>query len=113
MTDTEAVDHFFASLDGRVMTVAGCTWQIRLYSLRAIDQDRWLQLALVGDAMHTLTLRLSRDADDHDVLPLLHDWLSVSPADQDYFDEPRSGRNGQVCSVRDVGRNVHEDRRVH
>jgi hypothetical protein len=77
-----ARERLFEGLDGRSISTASHTWQVRIYSISEEPAGWWLQLQLDGEPEYTITMRAPRFQTAHDTLVRLAHWLTDSHTDK-------------------------------
>jgi hypothetical protein len=63
-------------LDGRKIRVGDNAWEVRSSHGQRIDQHVWVQVALVGQTVYSVLLKMSPAAQAFDAIEALEWWLS-------------------------------------
>jgi hypothetical protein len=96
-----SANRLYHALDARIVCSGSSMWRVRVFSV-VIDADgRWVQIALFGPSRLNLLLRLSAQADVHDVLSALESRLSrPNPDDGSVLVVTGAGDDPDVLSNR-------------
>jgi hypothetical protein len=75
------------------LSVGSTSWDLYLYGVTPVGRDIFLQVALLGPRVCTLTVRapapIGNVATARRVLAVVHDWIrSDDPSDQAYLELP-------------------------
>lgn len=78
-------DELFAALDGQCLSVDGRAWNIYVFSVTDMNDNRWVQLALEGRHRRVLTLRLPPSHHREEAFASLCCFLTDPLANQDVY----------------------------
>lgn len=66
----------FSVLDGRTLIVSSEPWKIEVYSVSEEAGEQWVQLAVRGNDVHTIILKVRPGDDEPNMLTMLTSWLA-------------------------------------
>lgn len=74
--DAELPERIFEALDGADLLDAKGEWHVEIFSVVADRAIAWIQLRLIGDTEHTLTLKLGRRNAAAGAVSVLAAWIA-------------------------------------
>ncbi|HEY7290948.1 MAG TPA: hypothetical protein VH583_14010 [Vicinamibacterales bacterium] len=100
-------DELFFLLEGQRVYARGQSWRMDVCGIYSTDQERWVQLNLVGPAVCGVTLRAGfLDADA--VIDLVRDWLDDTlSSEREGCIVGHAGHHGTYAASSDRGSSSH------